>query len=180
MKVINLWGAPGTGKSTTAATVFAHLKRSGYKCELVCEFAKELVWEGRLDLLQGDSNGQYHIFSEQLRRLTRLTKFNLDYVISDSPLLLGAVYTQNSPISEEFKKIHLYEFSRFDNLNYMLKLNNNSTYETMGRLQSEMESLILEGSILRFLDAYELPFKYITHENALSVIQKDVNKRSTK
>lgn len=176
MKVINLWGSPGTGKSTTAAEVFAHLKRSGYKCELVCEVAKELVWEGRLDLLQGDSNGQYHIFSEQLRRLRRLTKFDLDFVISDSPLLLGAVYVQDSPISEEFRKIHFYEFSRFDNLNYMLKLRDDCSYETVGRVQSEIESSIIESKILKLFDVNEIPYKIVNHGNAVSNIQKDVNK----
>ena len=39
LKVINLYGGPGTGKSTTAAALFALIKREGYNVELVTEFA---------------------------------------------------------------------------------------------------------------------------------------------
>ncbi len=43
--VVNLLGGPGSGKSTTAADVFARLKWQDINCELVTEFAKDLVWE---------------------------------------------------------------------------------------------------------------------------------------
>jgi len=33
--VVNLYGGPGTGKSTTAAATFAELKMAGINCELV-------------------------------------------------------------------------------------------------------------------------------------------------
>lgn len=44
--VINLFGAPGAGKSTGAAIVFAELKKRGVNAELVTEFAKDKTWEG--------------------------------------------------------------------------------------------------------------------------------------
>ena len=60
MKVINLFGGPGSGKSTTAASVFSKLKIMGYNVELVTEFAKDMVWE------QHDSifDNQLLIFAE--------------------------------------------------------------------------------------------------------------------
>ena len=39
--VINLIGAPGTGKSTVASELFSKMKWSGYDVELVSEYAKE-------------------------------------------------------------------------------------------------------------------------------------------
>lgn len=39
--VVNLFGGPGSGKSTGAAYVFARLKMLGYNAELVTEFAKD-------------------------------------------------------------------------------------------------------------------------------------------
>lgn len=39
--VINLFGAPGAGKSTGAAIVFAELKKRGVNAELVTEFTKD-------------------------------------------------------------------------------------------------------------------------------------------
>ena len=43
--MVNLWGGPGTGKSTLMADVFAELKWRGVDCEQAPEFAKEKVWE---------------------------------------------------------------------------------------------------------------------------------------
>ena len=45
MIVVNLFGAPGAGKSTGAAYIFAKLKMAGINAELVTEFAKDKVWE---------------------------------------------------------------------------------------------------------------------------------------
>lgn len=39
--VINIFGAPGAGKSTTAAALFALMKLEGYKVELATEHAKD-------------------------------------------------------------------------------------------------------------------------------------------
>ena len=41
--VINLFGAPGVGKSTGAAKVFTELKQLGVNCELVGEVAKDIT-----------------------------------------------------------------------------------------------------------------------------------------
>ena len=46
MLVVNLFGAPGAGKSTGASYVFSQLKMMGVNAELVTEFAKDKVWEG--------------------------------------------------------------------------------------------------------------------------------------
>ena len=41
--VVNLIAPPSAGKSTMAANIFAELKWMGIDCEIVSEFAKELV-----------------------------------------------------------------------------------------------------------------------------------------
>ncbi len=43
MLVVNLFGAPGAGKSTGASYVFSQLKMMGVNAELVTEFAKDKV-----------------------------------------------------------------------------------------------------------------------------------------
>ena len=37
MKVINLWGSPGSGKSTVAAGLFYRMKMADYNVELICQ-----------------------------------------------------------------------------------------------------------------------------------------------
>lgn len=46
-RIINLWAGPGSGKSTIAAYVFSKLKMKNINCELVTEYAKQLVYSGR-------------------------------------------------------------------------------------------------------------------------------------
>lgn len=43
--VINLFGGPGSGKSTGAAYIFSQLKMKGINCELITEYAKDKTWE---------------------------------------------------------------------------------------------------------------------------------------
>lgn len=43
--LVTLSGAPGAGKSTGAAYIFAMLKMQGINAELVTEYAKDKVWE---------------------------------------------------------------------------------------------------------------------------------------
>ena len=68
MVVINLWGAPGSGKSTTAAGLFFLMKINKYKVELVTEYAKDLVWNGHEAMF----GNQISIFAEQNWRIHRL------------------------------------------------------------------------------------------------------------
>ena len=86
MKVINLFGGPGSGKSTTAAALFSNLKRLDFKCELVTEYAKDVEYEGRSNIFED----QLYITAKQNRRLKRLQDYHisLDYAITDCSLLL--------------------------------------------------------------------------------------------
>jgi hypothetical protein len=58
--VVNLYGGPGTGKSRTAALLFATMKQRGVNCELATEYAKDVVWEGRESLL----SDQIYLFAK--------------------------------------------------------------------------------------------------------------------
>lgn len=49
---VNLFGGPGAGKSTTAASLFAEMKKLGKNVELVTEVAKDFVWEERQKTLE--------------------------------------------------------------------------------------------------------------------------------
>ena len=63
--VINLFGAPGAGKSTLMAELFASLKNAGVDCEMSPEFAKELVWEKRTRTF----DDELYILAKQNHRL---------------------------------------------------------------------------------------------------------------
>lgn len=87
MKIISLYAGPGSGKSTTAAALFALMKQDGHSVELVTEAAKDLTWEDHSSLLQNS----VWVLAEQWRRIDRLAG-QVDYVITDSPILLSLAY----------------------------------------------------------------------------------------
>ena len=84
MLVVNLFGAPGAGKSTGAAYIFSRLKLAGINAELVTEFAKDKVWEESKAVFQN----QAYIFGKQYFRISRVQD-KVDVVITDSPILLS-------------------------------------------------------------------------------------------
>jgi hypothetical protein len=85
--IVELYGGPGTGKSTTAAGVFAALKGSGVNAELVGEYAKEWAWQGRkIGVLD-----QLYVMSKQLHREARLLD-KVDVIVTDSPVRLAHYY----------------------------------------------------------------------------------------
>jgi adenylate kinase family enzyme len=86
-KVINLVGAPGAGKSTIASQLFSRMKWEGYDVELVSEYAKELVWEERMETMKNE----VYLFGKQHQRLFRL-KNKVQYIITDRPLILSQFY----------------------------------------------------------------------------------------
>ena len=59
----------------------------GYDVELVTEYAKDMVWEGREEILEE----QLYVFAKQRRRGAKL-KGKVDWVIVDSPTIIGIVY----------------------------------------------------------------------------------------
>lgn len=131
LKVINLYGGPGTGKSTTAAALFAKMKRAGYNVELVTEFAKDLVWTERNKEL-GD---QIYIFGKMYHKLWRL-RDKVDYVITDSPLPLSVYYDKNR--MPYFKEFAISMYNSFTNYNF--ELTRHFKYQVEGRYQTEAEA----------------------------------------
>ena len=87
LKVINLWGEPGAGKSTVAAGLFNLMKLMGEKVELVTEYAKDLTYEKN----HGSLQNQLLILATQDNRLRRL-EGQVEWAITDSPLPLGILY----------------------------------------------------------------------------------------
>src|SRR5574344_1019681 len=110
--VINMFGAPGVGKSTTAAMAFALLKMKGVDCELSSEFAKDLVWECRYETFKDE----LYIFAKQSHKLFRLLG-KVDAVVTDHPLLLTAFYAKNDP---DLVRLCESRFASYDNLNILI------------------------------------------------------------
>lgn len=150
--VINLFAGPGAGKSTTAAGVFSLLKLHGVNAELITEFAKDLIWEGRHAALAN----QYYVTAKQYHRMWRV-KDQVDVMITDSPILLAMVYGDN-PGAFNRQLFHLH--SEFNNVNYFIK--RAKPYQPKGRNQTEDEAHDLDKEIRKLLDEFKISYNNAT------------------
>jgi hypothetical protein len=131
-KVINIWGGPGSGKSTTAAGLYYMMKCRGYDVELVREFAKDLVYAGKLDLLAK----QEAVSAIQVGR-QGILRGKVKYIITDSPILLGLHYGESLPL--DFRVLLRREWDKYDSANVLLT--RVKPYHTNGRVQTEEEAV---------------------------------------
>jgi nicotinamide riboside kinase len=156
--VVNLFGAPGAGKSTGAAQVFCTLKKLGVNCELVTEFAKDKTWEHNMKAL----SCQEYVFGKQSYRFARC-RDDVDVIVTDSPLPLSIIYNSNPAIEESFPKIVMDIFNTYTNINFFV--NRVKPYNPKGRNQTEEESDALVFKIKSLLDKYDIPFTEINGDD---------------
>ena len=150
-RIVNFLGAPGVGKSTQAVGLFYNMKREGLSVEYIGEYAKDVTYDDNKRLLED----QWHIFSQQLRRQYRLID-KVDYVITDSPLLLSAVYLR---WLEEVNSHHVFDrdfrmksyqyfidcYHQFNNVNFYIT--RTVPYKSEGRVHTQEESVLLDYMI---------------------------------
>lgn len=141
MQVLNMFAGPGTGKSTVSAGLFYKMKNLNYKVELVQEYAKDMTYEKRSNILED----QLYIFAKQARRLERL-KGHVDFVITDSPLLLGIIYNTKSTILNDLIEE---TFNSYNNKNFFLK--RLKEYQPYGRNQTEEQAREIDLKISKML-----------------------------
>lgn len=143
--VINLYGGPSSGKSTTAAAVFAELKIQGYNVELVTEYAKGMTWQDSMKVLKN----QIYVFGKQHHYLTR-PQNQVDFIITDSPILMSIVYDLDN--NEPLKKLIKSEYDKMQNIDiYLLR---NSPYQQAGRSQNEKQAKVIDEKIYNVLVDY--------------------------
>lgn len=149
MKVINLLGPPGAGKSTTAAGLFYMMKLKDLKVELVTEYAKDLVYEDRLRNLD-----QNYMFAKQYRRQARL-RGKVDYIVTDSPLLFSLYYAPKD-FPESFKSFVRDTIKTFDNVYFFI--NRVKKYQDYGRAHTVEESDTISNELLELLKHEKVPY----------------------
>ncbi len=154
MHVINLFGGPGCGKSTTAAGLFYEMKMANKKVELVTEYAKELFYSDVLHIYTPYC--QELIFTEQAHRIQRL-KGKVDFAIVDSPLPLSFVYGQPKPTDPEFHALVMATYRQYDNVNFFI--DRPDTFEEGGRMQDLQDSIEIDRKIFAVMDKYDILYR---------------------
>lgn len=156
--VINLYGGPGTGKSTSAAYLFYLLKKQGKNAELVREYVKDWAWEGR----KISTYDQIYLLGKQVRRESMLYG-KVDYIVTDSPIMLGIYYAQEySPlsVSEGVRNMTLayYRQAAEDgHVHHHVFLERSKPYNPLGRFQTEDQAKEIDKGLSHMLTSLRQP-----------------------
>ncbi len=159
MKVINFFGAPCAGKSTAASGLFNIMKRSGLRAEYVTEAAKDHIYSGNGHMLEE----QLLIFAEQSHRVNRLIGKNIDYVITDSPLLFSSFYASPA-YPDSFHELCFDFFNKYENINIFV--HRSHPYNMLGRIHDETESDSIATRMHTFLINNNVKFVDISAKTA--------------
>ena len=172
--IINILGGPGVGKTTIANELFVNLKKMGKDVEVVSEFAKELVWEKRNEAF----DDRLYMHGEQNHRLMMMNG-ELDYIITDSPLILTAIYNDYY-LKDKFPKeyndminnVTIQTFKLYNNKTYLIK--RNVEYENNGRRESEKQANDIDEKIISYLKENNIEYITLDRENAIETILKEI------
>lgn len=168
MLIVNLYGAPGAGKSTGAAYIFSQLKLRGVNAELVTEFAKDKVWEESKAVFQN----QAYIFGKQYFRISRVQD-KVDVVITDSPILLSPFYANDPVLGEEFDRLVTKVSESYDSMNVFI--DRTKPYNAAGRFQTEAESDALSKDLHEFLIAHGVSCRHYNGDmNGYNTLVADI------
>ena len=175
--VINLFGGPGCGKSTTMARLFADLKSQGMNVEMVSEFAKDLVYELRQETMKDE----LYIFAKQQHRIFRVNG-KVDIIITDRPLLLTNIYVSlylpNDEYSINLQKLVRSTFKTFNNINIVLDRTGIEYKGDEARLQSLKESEEIDEMTKDELNVSNEEYYNIQtndYEKILEVVLSEIN-----
>lgn len=154
--IVNLYGGPGSGKSTGAAYIFSMLKMSGVDAEYVAEFAKDKVWEGNQEVFKC----QFYITGKQAYRIARCFG-KVDVIVTDSPIRLGKIYADRIGLTqlglacvEAADQFNLHSIDIF--------LKRVKPYNPNGRNQTEDESKGIDKDIMNMLNEQNVPYQTFT------------------
>lgn len=152
LKVINLFGGPGCGKSTTAAGLFQLMKSKGYDVELISEYAKDMVWERQHP---DQFTNQMYISAKQHNKQLNLVAHNVEYCITDSPVLMSAMYTPDG-YYKNFLPLLLEVHHSYDNYNFFLK--RDFDYVEKGRNKTEKQANKISKRIRKFMNKHDIEY----------------------
>lgn len=159
-KIINLFGGPGTGKSTLAAMVFAELKKRNQSVELVREYVKEWAWEGR----NFGKYDQFYFLGKQVKKES-MVYGKVDYIVTDSPLMIAGFYAKlfNKLDFVNNAALAFMKSAQEDGHEYLnFYLPRVVKYDASGRFQDEDAAKATDDALLGYLVATGAPFTEVS------------------
>ncbi len=168
--IISLYGGPGAGKSTSAAYLYYLLKAEGKNVELVREYVKDWVWEGR----KIGTYDQIYFLGKQVKHESMLYG-KVDWIVTDSPILMNAYYasiycTPNLGPGIKAATLAFYKQAMEDgHTHFNIMLKRSKPYIADGRYQTEEQAKEIDNGVRSMLTELQIPiFESATNEEDLT------------
>lgn len=147
---INFYGGPGCSKSTLATGIFSELKKEGLDIEYVSEYIKTWAHQKRVP----KDFDQLYVFGKQINYEARLMP-HLDYIITDSPILLNIAYAKkyNCSYADQCLEIGLQFEEKYPGLHIFLD-RTGLPYQTEGRYETLQEAKVMDNYIFNLIEAH--------------------------
>ena len=155
---VNVFGGPGSGKSTMAYAVAAELKARGYTAECVGEVAKDCIYDAaRGDqeaarLLDGSVESQEELYRRQSARERRLDGL-VQFVVADSPSILGLAYLSGDADEDRAARLASLaqdEFDAQESVNVIVA--REGAYDPRARIHGEEEAARIDAGVRALVD----------------------------
>ncbi len=153
LKRINFFGVPSVGKTTVATGFFHYCKAKHYNCELISELARDWAYTDR----SIKSFDQIYLTATQMHREdTLLLRKKVDFIISDSPILLNTFYSEiaNADFTKPLIDLHRLFEHKYPSINFYIRRNEKSSYSASGRHHDEKQLFELNQKLDLFLNRY--------------------------
>ena len=151
--------------------ITAALKKEGYNAEYVQEYAKELVYEKDMEMLDGSPEHLYEILKEQTRRMDRLYD-QVDFIVTDSPVMLNTIY--NKQLTPEYESLVNELQGEYINYSFFME-RDVSNFEEEGRIHNLTESIEKDNEIKDMLQRNEIKYKTYNHENVNEIVNDAID-----
>jgi len=155
--IINVYGGPGVGKSTSAAYLYYLLKAAGANTEMVREYVKGWAWENRAF----SAYDEIYFLGKQVRHESMLFG-KVDWIVTDAPVYMTAYYASLycSPqlahgISQAAQAF--YKQAEEDGHQHLhLMLTRTKAYQADGRYQTEDQALSIDNGVREMLSKFKV------------------------
>ena len=158
-KIINLFGASGSGKSTVASGLHYEMKKRWIQAEIAREYAKDVIHQENTHWFEQ----AVLVLAEQSSRIQFIAD-KYDYVITDGPIMLASWYAPEKYASA-FHSLCRELFDTYENHNFFLYRTH--AYDRNGRAETEEEAKYNEDNMASWLEKIGIPCTplYSQHDN---------------
>lgn len=169
--VISAYGGPGSGKTVACMDICQQLKKRGYNAEYVSEVAKDYVYDENYDMLDGSPEHQYEMLQEQLKRVDRYMG-KVDFVVTDSPVLLNGIYNQQLTPEYEHMLLRLHE--QYNNFVFVVN-RDAGHFQEEGRIHDLGESMEKDAQIRDMLDENQIYYGTYEHQTVGKIVDNSIH-----